>query len=371
MLLGSLAGFLADKVGRRPVIIGLLAFYELFTLLSIFTPSFVAFLLFRVLAGGIVPVLVAEISEFSSPRRRYRSNTILLIGTSVGGLVVAMLGLLMLPAIGLRGLWAIGGIFAIVLMPFAFALVPESAVFLRAHGREERAAVVSAKYGLESAEAGTQDEQKARIRDLFTPEYRLRTILVVLGGAFVLGFAAAFNTWFPQSLVQGGVQFSNALIFTAAFTIGAIVGPLVGGQLQDKGNPRIVVALYLFVSVVVLATTGSVLQAPIAVIVILVFLFGATAIPFLFNGLVANIFPVRLRGTILSLEFGVGRGAAVLFGGLGGTLAAAGLPASGNFFSWAMLPLVAAITVLLIPAYRREPKEPTAHPAVPTVTGRD
>jgi AAHS family benzoate transporter-like MFS transporter len=364
MFLGALlAGSLADRIGRRPVILTTVALYGVFTLAGIFAPSLGFFLVCRVLVGmgvgGVIPAVIAHVSEFSAPHRRYRSNTILLTGTAVGSLVVPLVGLAVLHAIGFRGMWAIGGAFGILLIPFIIAMVPESAAYLRSHGRADKAAEVSAKYGLDLDEPGQQG-QKARIRDLFTAEHGRRTILVLFGGAFVLGFATSFGTLFPQLLVFGGVEFSNALLFTAAYGLGAIIGPLLGGRLQDKGNPRYVVAGYLTAGAVAVLLVGFLVGAPLGVILVLVFLIGAFSGPFMFNGMVANVFPVHLRGTVLSLEFSVGRAVAVGLGALGGWLMVSGASVPVNFAFWALFPFLGAIVVFMLPAYRRRVSRPKA-----------
>ena len=133
--------------------------------------------------------------------------------------------------------------------------------------------------------------------------------------------------------------------------------------MQDKGNPQYVVAGYLAAGALAVVLVGFLVGASLGVILVLVFMIGALTPPFMFNGMVANVFPVHLRGTILSLEFSVGRAVAVGLGALGGWLMVSGAPVPVNFGFWALFPLLGAIVVFMLPAYRRRVVRPQADSA--------
>jgi AAHS family benzoate transporter-like MFS transporter len=358
MLVGAvLAGFLADRIGKKKVVLATLTLFAVFTLGVAVAPGYSVFLVFRFLAGigigGVVPTLIAYVPEYSLPERRFANNTIMLVGTAIGALLAPLAGIALLAGLGLdfRVLWVIGGVFGLFLIPVTTMGIPESWAYLQTHGQPERAASLRSRYGIgdeEVPEAG----DRPRLRTLFTREFRWRTILIAISAVFVIGGSTAFPTWLPQYLVLGGVQFNNALVLTAIVTLGMIVGCLVGGRMQDRGNPRLVVAAFLLLTGISLAAIGLALGAPFWVVLLLLLFYGLVNNPYMFNGLVANVFPPHLRGSILSIDFGVGRAAAVVAAALGGAIAAANLPPSVNFLLWAILPLAGALTVFLMPAYR-------------------
>lgn len=359
MLIGAVvAGILSDRIGKKKVMIATLALFAVFTLGVAVAPGLTVFLVFRFLAGvgigGIVPTLIAYVAEYSLRERRFANNTIMLVGTAVGGMLAPLAGLALLAGLGLdfRVLWIIGGVFGLLLIPIAVFAVPESWAYLQTHGRPERATALRDQYGIGEADVPASGD-RPKLRTLFSPEFRVRTILIAISGAFVIGLSTAFPTWLPQYLVLGGVQFSNALALSAIVTFGTIVGCLVGGRLQDRGNPRLVVAAFLVLTGVALVAIGLALGAPLWLVLVLLLFYGLVNNPFMFNGLVANVYPPHLRGSILSVDFGVGRAAAVVAAALGGVIAAAHLPPAVNFILWALLPLAGAVTVFLIPAYRR------------------
>jgi AAHS family benzoate transporter-like MFS transporter len=357
MLVGAVvAGIISDRLGKRRIIVSTLAIYGCFTIAQAAAPDWQVLILFRFVAGvglgGVIPALIALVSEYSRPDRRFTNNTITSVGTSVGGFVAPLLALMVLNVADFRWMFIIGGFFPLAMIPVALRSMPESMAYLSARGRLEDVSALASRFGLESAGLEARPE-KTRIRDLFSRGLRWRTILIIIAAVFVIGFLNAFPTWFPQYLVAGGVQFTNALVFSALFTGGMVVGGLFGGRLQDRGNPRIVCGLFLVVNALLLTAIGLLLAAPLPVIGALVFLFGASTSAFLFNGLVANSYPARLRGSILALDFGAGRAGAVVAGTLGGSLLAANLSPQWNLISWAALPLLGGLIVLALPAYRR------------------
>jgi AAHS family benzoate transporter-like MFS transporter len=374
MLIGAvLAGILADRIGKRRVIVGTILFYTVFTTLQAFAPGYTAFLIFRVLAGigigGVTPALIAHVSELSKPSRRFLNNTIMLVGTAVGAFLTPLVGLVVLNAFDFRVMFVIGGVVALLTVPITLIWIPESIAFLRARGRAAEAQAIADRFGLEGSPVATQE--RVRLRALFARGLRLRTIVIMLAALFVFSISTAFQSWFPQYLVAGGVEFNSALVVAALMTAGMITGCLVGGRLQDVGNPRLVVGIFLVAGFVLLSATGLSLGAPLPVILVLVFFFGATTgALFLFNGMVANAYPPHLRGSILALDFGAGRVAAVVAAALGGTLLAAALPPAANFVIWAIVPLLGGVLVLIIPAYGRhadptEEKTPAAQAVTP------
>ncbi|MFG3620604.1 MFS transporter [Nocardia sp. NPDC047654] len=359
MLVGAVvAGILADRIGKKKVMLATLILFSVFTLAVSIAPGLTLFLVFRFLAGvgigGIVPTLIAYVAEFSLRERRFANNTIMLVGTAIGGMLAPLAGLALLAGLGLdfRILWIMGGVFGLLLVPVAVATMPESWAYLQTHGQPQRAASLRARFGLGDLDVPASGD-RPQLRTLFTREYRGRTILIAISAMFVIGSSTAFPTWLPQYLVLGGVQFSNALALSALVTFGTIVGCLVGGRMQDRGNPRIVVAVFLLLTGLALVAIGLALGAPFWLILVLLLCYGLVNNPFMFNGLVANVYPPHLRGSILSVDFGVGRAAAVVAAALGGVIAAANLPPAVNFILWALLPLAAALAVFLIPAYRR------------------
>ena len=100
LLLGSLcAGWLGDRLGRRPVLIGCAAMFGVFSLLSAFANSPIQLAALRFPTGlglgGGVPLAVALVSDFAPPMAKGRlvvlMSTGVPLGFGVGGFLASQL----------------------------------------------------------------------------------------------------------------------------------------------------------------------------------------------------------------------------------------------------------------------------------------
>jgi putative MFS transporter len=142
MFLGAMGfGRLADRIGRRGVLIATVSCDAVFGTLSIFAPDFTFLLFMRFLTGaavgGTLPVDYAMMAEFLPAKNRGRWLVLLEGFWAVGTLVVAL-------AAWLLSLWNVAEawrlIFAVTAVPaiIGFGLrffVPESPLYLLRKGR--------------------------------------------------------------------------------------------------------------------------------------------------------------------------------------------------------------------------------------------
>ncbi len=141
VLIGSiLCSMLADKIGRRPVLIGTTFFYALLTLLTARAYSLEELRIVRVIGGigmgAIMPNAMALVGEYSPRRSRV---TIMMIvsngftaGAALGGFVAAWL----LPRFGWRSVFYFGSAVPLAIAVAMIVLLPESLQFLALQGRK-------------------------------------------------------------------------------------------------------------------------------------------------------------------------------------------------------------------------------------------
>ena len=113
MFIGAIVvGYLTDVVGRRKVLLASISMFSLLMVATAFAPSPELFGLFRFLAGlglgGVIPTAIAVTVEFSAAHRRNFNNALMFSGYAIGGILAALLAILLLGAIGFRGMLAIG-----------------------------------------------------------------------------------------------------------------------------------------------------------------------------------------------------------------------------------------------------------------------
>jgi AAHS family 3-hydroxyphenylpropionic acid transporter len=124
-----LGGWLADVFGRKPVLVGAVTIFGVFTLMTMQASSFEMLFAARLLTGlgfgGALPNVMAVAADVSSEGKRGTTAAMMFCGMPVGGSAVALLSWL-----GYQGEWRplflIGGIVPLVLAPALFFLMKET-----------------------------------------------------------------------------------------------------------------------------------------------------------------------------------------------------------------------------------------------------
>ncbi|MCW2135246.1 MFS transporter [Arthrobacter sp. VKM Ac-2550] len=355
-------GYLTDVVGRRKVLIGSIVAFSVLMLVSAWAPTPELFGASRFLAGlglgGVIPTAIALTVEFSATSRRNFNNALMFSGYAVGGVLAALLSLALMPAIGFRGMLAIGGVPLLLVVPALLRFLPESPAYLAAKGRTAEAEEITRLYGLEPAAPMTEKETKAaetgRFRTILTGKVLAATVLFCVAGIAGQTLVYGLNTWLPQLMVLANYSLASSLSFLLTVNVGAVIGVLVSSRLADRFGPRPVTAVAFASSgfALLLMATGAM---PLMAMYLLVAVvgFGSVGAQILVNGYLATYYPGRVRATALGLMLGVGRIGAVIAIAGGGVLVAAALGTFTNFSIWAIAAAVGLAAILAIPRVRQ------------------
>jgi AAHS family benzoate transporter-like MFS transporter len=340
MFLGAIAsGTLTDLIGRRRLFIASLTWFSLMMALVATAPDPWSLGLFRFLAGlgfgGIPPTAIALVVEIAPAGRRHLINGLMLCGFPIGGVLAALLAILLLEPAGFRTLFAVGALPLVTLVPLAIWLLPESPSFERRRG------------------AG---RTRGGVAQLVKGRAVAATALFVV--ANFCGFLLVFglNTWLPQLMRGAGYELGSALAFLLVLNVGAIAGGLGGSALADRYGSRWVATVLFAAAVLALALIA--VPLPTVVLYLLVFVAGAatTGNQIVVYGYVAAHYPPARRATALGLSSGIGRLGAVTGPLLGGSLLAAGFGLGWNVGVFALVAVVGAVACALVP----RPVEPQA-----------
>jgi AAHS family benzoate transporter-like MFS transporter len=362
VLVGALlAGTMSDVLGRRKLMLLAYAWFSIGMAITALMSTTTGFGLMRFVTGLGVGALVATtgaiVSEFAPPGKKNLCNAIVYSGVPFGSLLAALLAILLLAGIGWRGMFWIGALPIVTLLPLAFFKMPESPTWLMSRGRVEQARAISERTGVpldEAAPAAPAGDKRERIgfAGLFSGGNALPALLLGFMSVSGLILVYAINTWLPELMLRAGFNAKGSLSFLLVSNGGAVIGALIGSRIADRFGPKPVVAgCFLIGAVSIMLLT---LSLPLAVLLLFVAIvgLGTSGTQTLLFGFVANYFRTNVRGAAVAWCAGFGRLGGVGGPLLGGFLVAAGLALNSIFYVLAGVALLGMILTLLVPTRR-------------------
>ncbi|MBK4736134.1 MFS transporter [Noviherbaspirillum pedocola] len=360
LMLGALLfGPLADRYGRKVIIIVCTLVFSAFTLASTQAHSLDQILVLRLLGGlglgGAMPNAIALMSEYAPRRHRAMMVVILVCGFSAGAAVGGFLAAHIIPAFGWPAVFYVGGLLPLVLIPLIAYGLPESARFLSMkQGTEARIVAILQRLAPRMnipADARFVAEGEVKsfpVSELFTEGRARATSLIWFAFLMNLIVLYFFSSWLPSVLTSVGMTMAQAVKTTAYFQVGGTVGALTIGWMSDKFRPTRILALAFAGAAVFIAIIGN--AGASAWVAPAVFGAGFCIVGGQIgaNAFVGGFYPTRIRSTGVGWALGIGRVGSVIGPMLAGWLLAMKWSPASVFFM-AMIPaLLAGISMLMV-----------------------
>jgi AAHS family benzoate transporter-like MFS transporter len=362
VLVGALlAGSVADVIGRRKVMLTAYAWFSVGMALTALAPSTTAFGLLRFVTGVGVGALVATtgalVAEFAPRGRKNLANAITYSGVPLGSLLAALLAILLLETIGWRGMFWIGALPLLTLLPLAFLKMPESPAWLASRGRLDEARAVAARTGVpltepdgEGPQAATPaPEGRAGFAGLASRTYLLPTVLLGLLSATGLLLVYALNTWLPELMGRAGFSTNGSLAFLLVLNGGAVLGALAASRFADRFGPKPIVAASFLLGAVAVALLTVSLPLGVLLGFVAVVGLGTSGTQILIYGFVATYYRTNVRSAGVAWCAGFGRLGGIGGPLIGGLLVASGIALNTIFYVLAALAVLGALLALLVP----------------------
>ena len=385
VLVGALlAGSVGDILGRRKVMLFAYAWFSVGMAITALSTTTTMFGLMRFVTGLGVGALVATtgalVSEYAPKGKKNLCNAITYSGVPLGSLLAALLAILLLQIIGWRGMFWIGALPIVTLLPLAYFKMPESVAWLASRGRLAEARAISERTGVEipefvptaAGEVVPVTEGKAGFAGLFGLHYLFPTIVLGLMSATGLVLVYSLNTWLPELMLRAGFNAKGSLSFLLVLNGGAVLGALAGSRVADRFGPKpVVAACFLIGAASIALLTLSLPLAALLAIVAIVGL-GTSGTQTLIYGFVANYYRTNVRGAGVAWCAGFGRLGGVAGPLLGGFLIGGGFALNSIFYVLAGLGLLGVLLTLLVPISRapRELRSTFIEPTARVVAGK-
>ena len=320
MALGSIVlGMLADRLGRRRVMIGAAVLFSFATLaipwLANDIPSFIVARFVAGLGlGGVTPVLIAIIAE-NTPRRIRPLAVMVAVGSlSLGAFASGLVAAWLIPMHGWRSTFVFGGV-----VPLVIAL----ALHRSLRALDSGLATTSRLAPEERVASGS-------VKPLFQDERSLSTVVLWLVFFADLLVLFALLNWLPTLFVSLGLPTTIATVGGAVFSLGGFAGGVVMGLVLSRSErAHTVVAIGFAVGLLGIVVVGSGPEQ-LTVLMLGVALAGAGVVGGLtgISALAVMLYPEEVRAAGLGWSYGVGRVGSIIGPVVSGVLVGAGLGAT-------------------------------------------
>ncbi len=362
MMVGAMVfGPLADRIGRRPVLIICPLIFGIGALLTTTASSESSLIAFRLLTGfgmgGAMPNTIALTAEYMPKRIRASAVMIMFCGFSIGAAAVGWVAAAIIPRFGWQAVFVIGGVLPCLITALVVAWLPESIRFLlRTPGGEQRAAGYLSKIApdVPLTTGLTLADERPRggnvVSQLFVDgRYRVTLLLWVMFFANLLDLYF-IASWLPTIVKAIGIPEGRAILISTLLQVGGLAGAIVLGKVLDRRlSFRLLAMTYLLAAACVFLIGESGTSLPWLIVTVFAAGFGVIGAQFGANAIAAEVYPTASRSTGVGWAFGVGRVGSIL----GPTLGAALVGTTPRLFAMAAVPpLIAAIAALVAAAVK-------------------
>ncbi|KAA8735072.1 MFS transporter [Acinetobacter qingfengensis] len=360
MLCGALlCGILADKFGRKKLLLLSVFFLSTFTFLGGFASTPTEFAILRFLAGlgigGAMPNVVALTSEYAPKKMRVTMVSIMSCGYAVGAIISALVGSVLVEKFGWQIMFMIAGI-PLLFIPVMWKYLPESLVFSVKQKQTNQAHALIAKVSPETKISQgvtltlneSIEKSYGSVRVLFQEGRAAGTFKFWVAFFMCLLIVYALSSWLPKLMYNAGYPLGKSILFLLAMNVGGIIGGTTSGMLADKFHIKPVVISLFCIAALSLIALGF--NSSAVILYTLVAIAGASiqGASILLYSYVAQFYPLVANSTGIGWASAIGRTGAIAGPILAGMLLLLNLPHLLNFVIISVPAIIAAIAIILL-----------------------
>lgn len=322
-------GGLADRFGRKSVLIAAVILFGLFSLLTAHSSTYEGLLAARLVTGlglgAALPILIALSAETVEDHLRSTAVSLTYCGVPLGGALAGLIGMFTLSG-EWRTVFYVGGIAPLLIALLLALWLPESRAYQR------------------RTDAVSPAHLRTPLGALFSQGRGWSTVLLWISCFLTLTTLYMLLNWLPSLLLERGFSRLDVAATQVLFNIGGAAGALLAGRLMDRQKSYLAVALAYFGMLVSLAALGTVEQ--LNWLLLVGFMAGACAVgaQLILYALAPRLYSADIRGTGVGVAVAVGRLGSMSGPLLAGQILAAGAGVSGLLLAASPVVVLAAVT---------------------------
>jgi benzoate transport len=327
---------IADKIGRRPIILVSLTILVIGMLLCAFARDVTELALARALTGLGIGSMLASLNvlvvEYSSDQRRDLAVSLMTIGYPIGATIGGAVSIYLIGQFGWRSVFCFGSLVAVLIAPMAVFLLPESIEFLlvrrpaNAHQKINRILRRMGQAPISELPAvSSQETVPTNVLGILRRPYLTPTLATCIAYFWIMITVYFFLNWTPKLLTEFGFSISAGISNSLLMNLAGIAGCLVYGAYANVVGARRLATIFV-VGLFVAATWFGMISGEIAILTVATVFMGFclfTVVTALYV-LTPPTFPTQLRSTGTGVAMSVGR-----IGAFAGPLVAGALIAQG------------------------------------------
>ncbi len=349
-------GPVADRIGRKKVLIITTVWFGLASILSATATSVEALTAWRLVVGfglgGAMPMAITLTSEFSPERSKSFHVTLMFCGFTVGGATGGLAAAGLVANYGWQGVLLLGGAFPLALALLLLVILPESVRYLVLRGgQEDRIATILRKVDptadLTGARfGGAHKIGGSPVGQLFTKDLINGTLFLWLTFFMSLLVYYLLTSWLPTLLKSAGQTQQSAVLIALMLPLGSTVGALGIGFLMDRIGPHVTLAgSYTLAALFIVLLGYSTGSFWLLVLTVFGAGIGTGGSNIGLNALSAAFYPTANRATGVSWANAVGRSGSLVGSVLGGYLLNIGWGLGAVFGAACVPALIAAVAI--------------------------
>lgn len=360
------SGWVADRFGRKRVLVLGTAWYALFSLACGFAPSVPVLIALRFVAGfgmgAVFPIPYAMASEYMPRRFRGAMTGILDSFLSAGYFLAPLVAFATIPHLapthGWRALFYVGGL-PLLYVPVLMKWLPESARWHQAQGQVDEAerivrrleVAVERRTGRplpppeDGVAAAAAPSRTVPVSLLFRGRYLRRTLMMWIAFPCILFVFYAIQTYTPSVLIAEGHSASSAFLLTALIVLASIPGKYLEAYTVERFGRKATILWFTLLAAACALVFGYTQNAALALAVGMLLAFFGIGVDPAIKIYGAEQYPTQVRETGIGFIEGIGR---LLGGALAPFIMAFLLDGVGVSLSYVFVAGVAALGALAV-----------------------